>query len=262
MVDGRKQRAIGTCGLHVLRLHGGRRNMLLMCPGLFLGGGSRGSPTIAAIEAYSSYGGIVDDGFVVDVGDVDAAEIVDGPVVREDAVSPVAALVAGAHIAETVIDAAVESDMRPPISGVPNIEAISPAPISWSPEQADGRRLNPGSRYPVVTLGTVCPEAGCPDVARAGNFGLIVDRQLRRRDRHINVYHLRRRIERQTHRGEGEKKRKGVAKVTRHGSAIRQDRPSRFARGARPRRLQQNGAFQGQRRTPEAYLSEPSHSSR
>ena len=75
MVDGRKQRAIGTCGLHVLRLRGGRRNMLLVCPGLFLGGGSRGSPTSAAIEAYASYGGIVDDGFVVDVCDVNVAEM-------------------------------------------------------------------------------------------------------------------------------------------------------------------------------------------
>jgi len=108
--------------------------MLLMCPGLFLRGRSRRSPTSAAIEADVSYGRIVDDGFVVDVGDVDAAEIIHGPVVSEDAASPIAALVAGAHIAEAVIDAAVESDMRPPISGVPNIEAVPPAPIPWGPE--------------------------------------------------------------------------------------------------------------------------------
>jgi hypothetical protein len=166
--------------------------MLLVCPGLFLRGRSRGSPTSAAIEANVSYSDVVDDGFVVDVGDVDAAEIIHGPVVRKDAASPVAAFIPGAHIAEAVIDAAVESDMRPPISGVPNIEAVPPAPIPWGPEQADGRRLNPGSRHPIITFGAISPKAGRPDVARAGNFWLIVDRQLRRRDRHINVHHLRR----------------------------------------------------------------------
>ena len=108
--------------------------MLLMCPGLFLRGRSRGSPTSATIEADASYSRIVDDGFVVDVRDVDAAEIIHGPVVSEDAVSPIAALIARTHIAEAIIDAAIESDMRSPISGVPNIEAVPPAPITRGPE--------------------------------------------------------------------------------------------------------------------------------
>jgi hypothetical protein len=108
--------------------------MLLMCPGLFLRGRSRRSPTSAAIEADVSYGRIVDDGFVVDVGDVDAAEIIHGPVVSEDAASPIAALVAGAHIAEAIIDAAIESDMRPPIASMVNVDPVIPAPIARGPE--------------------------------------------------------------------------------------------------------------------------------
>jgi hypothetical protein len=150
--------------------------MLLVRPGFFLRGRSRNSPARATVEADTSYSHIVDDGFVIDVGDVHATEIVHGRVVAEDAVSPVAALVAGAHIAETVIDAAVESDMRPPVSGVPNIKAVPPAPIPGRPEQTDGRRLHPGSRHPVIAVGSISPKAGRPDVARPGNFGLIVHR--------------------------------------------------------------------------------------
>jgi hypothetical protein len=192
MVYGCEQRVISTGRVHVLRLRGGRRNVLLACHGLFLRGRSRGSPARAAVEADISYSRVVDDGFVVDVGDVHATEIVHGRVVSEDAVAPVAALVAGAHIAETVIDAAVESDMRPPIATVEDVHALTPAPIARGPEQTDGRRLHPGSRHPVIALGTISPKAGRPDVAGVGNFRLIVERQLRRRDRHADFYDLRR----------------------------------------------------------------------
>src|SRR6185369_16976054 len=112
--------------------------------------------------------------------------------VAKDAVSPVAALVAGAHIAETVIDAAVVSNMRPPVSGVPSIKTVPPAPIPRRPEQTDGRRLHPGSRHPVIAVGTILPKAGRPNVAGSGNFRLIVDGQFRRRDRRSDIYHLRR----------------------------------------------------------------------
>jgi hypothetical protein len=149
--------------------------VLLVRPGFFLRGRSRDSPARATVEADMSYSHIVDDGFVVDVGDVHATEIVHGRVVAKDAVSPVAALVAGAHIAETVIDAAVESDMRPPIASMENVHAVIPAPIARGPEQPDGRRLHPGSRHPVIAVGTISPKAGRPNVARPGNFGLIVD---------------------------------------------------------------------------------------
>jgi hypothetical protein len=166
--------------------------VLLACYSLFLRGRSRDSPARATVEADTSYSHIVDDGFVVDVGDVHATEIVHGRVVAEDAVSPVAAFVAGAHIAETVIDTAVVSNMRPPVSGVPNIKAVPPAPISGRPEQPDGRRLHPGSRHPIIAVGTILPKAGRPNVAGSGNFRLIVDGQFRRRHRHSDVYHLRR----------------------------------------------------------------------
>src|SRR6478672_7711006 len=132
VVDGCEERAIRTGGLHVLCLRGGRRDVLLVRPGFFLRGRSRDSPARATVEADTSYSHIVDDGFVVDVGDVHTTEIVHGRVVAKDAVSPVAALVAGAHIAETVIDAAVVSNMRPPVSGVPSIKTVPPAPIPRS----------------------------------------------------------------------------------------------------------------------------------
>jgi hypothetical protein len=122
-----------------------------------------------------SYSFIVDDRSVVDIGDVHATEIVHGRVVSEDAAFPVAALVAGAPIAETVIDAAVESDMRPPIATVENVHAVMPAPIARGPEQPHGRRLHPSSRHPVIALRPISPKAGRPDIVGAGNFRLIVN---------------------------------------------------------------------------------------
>jgi hypothetical protein len=71
------------------------------------------------MEADVNCGRIVDDGFVVDVSDMGAAEIIHGPV-----------LVAGAHIAEAVIDAAMESDMRPPIASIVDVDPVIPAPIT------------------------------------------------------------------------------------------------------------------------------------
>ncbi len=42
-------------------------------------------------------------------------------VIGEDAVVPVAPLIPDAHITEAIIDAAVESDVGPPIAGMPDI---------------------------------------------------------------------------------------------------------------------------------------------
>jgi hypothetical protein len=91
----------------------------------------------AAVKADAGDIRVVDDYcLVIDVGDVDAAKIVDRSIVGEDAVIPISALVAYAAIAETIIDTAVKTDVRTPITGVPNIKSISPTPVARRPKQS------------------------------------------------------------------------------------------------------------------------------
>src|SRR5260370_7902992 len=80
------------------------------------------------------------------------------------AASPVAAEKAGTGVAETVVNAAVEADSRSPVARGPSVEAIFERPIPWSPEQTDFRRLHPGAGDPEITVRSIGPIAGNPDV--------------------------------------------------------------------------------------------------
>lgn len=81
--------------------------------------------------------------FAVDVGDRHDADIVDGAVIEECAVTPIAALIANAVIAEAVVHAAIETDVRPPIADVEDIDAVIPTPLGGRPQQAGRRRRHP-----------------------------------------------------------------------------------------------------------------------
>src|SRR5215467_5802479 len=157
--------------------------MLLTRRRFLLGGRLRCRSASPAVEAYIRHRRIVDHRLVVDVCDTDTAEIVDGPIVAEDTVLPNAALIADASIAKDAVDAAIEADMRPPIAGMQDIGAIAPPPIGRRPQQVDGRWQYPRARHPVITLGTISPVAGRPDVAHVWHRRLIVDGERRRRDR-------------------------------------------------------------------------------
>jgi hypothetical protein len=68
---------------------------------------------------------VVDESIVIDmrvvhVGDIDVGHVGHGPVVIEILIAPVPADKPGAEVAESVIDAAVEADMRRPISRAPH----------------------------------------------------------------------------------------------------------------------------------------------
>ena len=65
--------------------------------------------------------------------DVRAAHVIDRAVIIEFPVSPVSALVAVSGVTAAIVDTAVEADLRPPIALVPNIKAVIPPPIAWSP---------------------------------------------------------------------------------------------------------------------------------
>ena len=104
------------------------------------------------------------------------------PVVEERAVAPVAALVTDAAIAEAVVDAAVKADFRAPISFVETRRRRRRSTPS-SRASTTGRVLaaGPRCRHPIIAVNVCVPRpiAGRPQIARAGDDRLVIDRQWR-----------------------------------------------------------------------------------
>jgi hypothetical protein len=107
--------------------------------------------------------------------------IVVGAVVIEMAAAPVTALVADADVAETVVDAAVEADVRTPIATIKAVAAMPEAPISGRPESALVGSLDPPAGHPVVACRRISPVTWRPKVAVAGSRRLVIVGQRRRR---------------------------------------------------------------------------------
>jgi hypothetical protein len=95
-------------------------------------------------------------------------------VVVEVAAAPITALVAEAHIAKAVVDAAIEANVWTPIATVEAIAAVPEAPVSGSPESADIGSLHPNAGHPVVAGRPPGPIAGRPKVSVAGSGRLLV----------------------------------------------------------------------------------------
>jgi hypothetical protein len=101
-------------------------------PFLFVGGAGADS-AVSAVVADAVHRNVIDNGLVVDVN-VGDGHVVYGPVVIEVAVSPIATFITVPKVAESVVHAAVEADMRSPVARVPHIHAIAPSPVSRGPE--------------------------------------------------------------------------------------------------------------------------------
>src|ERR1700722_216844 len=195
-----KVAAILTCRLLVLRLRGQRGGVLLAAGSFFLR--RRAHLNAAASTVIAGGGRVVDDyRFVVDMGHVGDAHVGHRPVVEETSAAPLAPGKAHAPVTEPVVDAAVEADVRTPISGVPRVKSPAPAPIAGRPKLPN-RSNYPGSRNPVITAVIVPgPVPWSPDKTGAGADGLRVNGKCRRADPHRNAdRNLRRRSgsERQT----------------------------------------------------------------
>src|SRR5215472_14400641 len=95
---------------------------------LLLGGRTRIDPAGAAVIGNARrVDVVVDDGRVVSRVDARDVYVVNGTVVVERAVGPVAALITHAEITEPIVDAAVKADVRSPIARVPDVKAVGPA---------------------------------------------------------------------------------------------------------------------------------------
>lgn len=163
----------------ILRGHGWDTGAAVGCD---LGGlGANVDAAATAVVGDTVDSGVVDhDRTVIDVGDPCNVDVVDRAVVVEIVTLPVATVVAAAGVAETVIHAAVEADVRAPEAAMQEVAAAEEAPVAGSPESTVVGRRAPGSGDPVVADGSVSPVTRGPEIIRRGGFGLLVDRERRR----------------------------------------------------------------------------------
>ena len=178
MIHGREEGAIAGCRMLVLRLHiRGVEAALTECALLF-GPRSHVDSTSAAVVADARHI-VVNDCAVVDVCDVHIGHVDVGhaTVVIESAALPISTPKTDAKISVAVVHATVKAHMRAPISGMPDVNSLSPSPVSWRPKQAGFRRHHPGSGNPVVAVGTIRPVARRPEVAISWAGWLLVNRQ-------------------------------------------------------------------------------------
>src|SRR5208337_1328704 len=189
LVHGRQKRVVGAGSVHMLALHRSCRRVLLVHRSLFHGGRSGGNSTLAAVVADMVHRGFVNYGLAVNIGDVRDVHVIHRAVVVETSVVPISAPIADTTVAKAVVDATVEADTLAPVTFIPCKGIVAPAPIAGSPEQANGRRLDPCAGNPEVAFITVRPVARCPQITGCGDHGLSVYRQRGRsdRDRHAEL---------------------------------------------------------------------------
>src|SRR5215469_6434697 len=144
----------------------------------------------AAVEADAVLGALIYDGFVVDVVYVGHVDVGDGAVVVVIVAAPVAAKEASTRIAEAVVNSAVETDVRSPVAGVPNVETFAPTPITGRPKVTGLRGYHPRTGNPEIVLVVVIvgPITRHPEIAWSGADRLRVNGQSWRADADRNAH--------------------------------------------------------------------------
>jgi hypothetical protein len=138
-------------------------------------GGPRAHVNAASAAIVGDAGDVVhDDGAVVDVVDAGDIDAVDGTVVVEVIASPIAAVVAIAGVAKAVVNAAVETDVQPPVATVEAPAVVIPTPVAGGPESTVVGWSAPRAGNPIVAGRTPVPVAGGPDIVRRRGLGLLV----------------------------------------------------------------------------------------
>jgi len=116
------------------KLIGSRLDVRLLLGNLLLR--SRpGSDAAWAVEAGAIHnGGVIDHGTVdIDIAHHAGVYVHNRGVIAKRSAGPITASETNTTVAESVVDAAVETDVRAPIAGVPSINAAAKTPVSRSP---------------------------------------------------------------------------------------------------------------------------------
>ncbi len=189
VVHGRQERVVGTGSVHMLGLQRRWRSVLLVRRGLFCSARAGGNSTLAAVIADMVHRGFVDYGLVVNIVNVRDVHVIHRAVVVEGPVVPISAFIADTTVAEAVVHAAVEADSGAPVAFIPGKGVAAPTPITGSPEQVNGGRLDPRTRHPEIAFIAISPVTGRPQITVRGDHGLRVHRQRGRsdRDRHAEL---------------------------------------------------------------------------
>jgi hypothetical protein len=159
----------------ILKL-GGHRRSTWTAEGRDLGWSWAYVDAASAAVVGDTIAGVHDHGTVVDVGDAGNVNPVDGAVVIEVVAVPVTAVIAVAGVAETIVNAAIETNMKTPVPAVEAVAVVVEAPVAGRPESAIVGWSAPRAGNPIVSGRRPAPVAGRPEIVGLGGFGLIVFR--------------------------------------------------------------------------------------
>lgn len=139
------------------------------------------NPARAAIITHTIHRYIPDNGSIdIHIADNGSIDTRNSRIIPEMSAIPLPSIITTTTITTTIIDAAIVSYMRSPISGVPPIQSADKTPVTRRPIKSCLRWLLPITRHPIITLVSISPVTRYPDKAiyRAG--WLLINRYGRR----------------------------------------------------------------------------------
>jgi hypothetical protein len=178
MISRRQLTSVGACGVLMGNLVG-RRLYVLFPPGRgLLSCWPRGNAA-RAVEAGSGCV-VIHYRRVISVVNHRSVHLRNGRIIRVMAGLPSATEETNSAVAETVINPAVESNMRSPVTSMEAVKSSGKAPIRRCPQDADAGWRHPDARYPIIARVTVSPVARVPEISICGTRWLYVYRERRR----------------------------------------------------------------------------------
>ena len=139
--------------------------MLFACRDKFLSGRLRKYSCSTAIVAYSAWNRIVDNSSRISSTNGRNIDICHRAVIVIDAASPISPVKTYSCISVAIAYSSIKSNMPSPIPIMPDINAVSPTPITRCPEKAGLRSQYPNTGDPVIA-GSVSPITRSPNVVR------------------------------------------------------------------------------------------------
>jgi hypothetical protein len=181
LVNAREELAVFRRSLLMVNLSRQGKLAAFMLGRAFSPSRTRLNPAITTVVTDAVEGGVIDDhGLVVNIRDISYVYVGDTAVIVEFVPTPLATVKTFPGVAESVINSAIKSDMRTPVSEMKDVEPFVPFPPSGSPEHAH-RGEHPRAGHPIIAVVLVpSPIARRPQIARSRTEGLRIYRKGRR----------------------------------------------------------------------------------
>jgi hypothetical protein len=134
LVNAREELAVFLRSLLMVNLSRQGELTAFMLGSTFLPSRTRLNPAITTVVTDAVEGGVIDDHrLVVNIRDVGYVHVGDTAVIVEFVPTPLATVKTFPGVAESVINSAIKSDMRTPVSEMKDVEPFVPFPPSRSP---------------------------------------------------------------------------------------------------------------------------------